>query len=110
MTNQPTPPDAPDAALPAEVAQRLQARGIGARGEVELRLELERRVPTYTLVRLNPIAARRWKARYRIMLAARYLDCQSATEAYARALLAALDADEADEADSDARPEAPRSP
>jgi hypothetical protein len=90
MNSQPMPPDAPDAELP----------------EVDLRQELERRAPIYTLVRLNPIATRRWKARYRIMLAADYLDAQSAAETYARALLAALDAGDS----ASAPPEAPNTP
>jgi hypothetical protein len=91
MTSHTTPQDAPEAPLPEDLARQLQAPGVSERDEVALRRELERHLPTYTLVRLNPIATRRWKARYRIMLGERYLDCQSASEAYARALLAALD-------------------
>ena len=91
MTSQPAAPEQPDAPLPIDLIQRLQAHGVSALGEVDLRRQLEQRVPSYTLFRLNPIAARKWKARYRIMLAANYLDCQSVAEAYARALLASLD-------------------
>lgn len=84
------PSDPQDERLPADIVSQLQAHGISATGEVELRQELERVAPSYTLFRLNPIAARKWKARYRIMLAADYLDCQSVAEAYARALLSVL--------------------
>ena len=83
----PTPQDAP---LPSDVVSQLAAQGITTEDEVELRHELERHVTSYTLFRLTPAAARKWKARYRIMLAADYLDCQSVAEAYARALLTAL--------------------
>ncbi len=48
-------------------------------------------LPGYTLHRLMPAAARRWKCKYRIMFAATYFDCQTVPEAYARALLAALE-------------------
>lgn len=89
-----------DAELPDDVAAQLAARGITARDEIALRLELERHAPSYTLFRLNPIASRKWRARYRIMLAADFIDCQTVIEAYARALLACLAA-------SDTTPEEP---
>ncbi len=88
MTSRPAAQEQPEPSLPEELVCQLQAQGIPERGEVELRRALERRAPGYTLVRLTSAAARKWKARYRIMLAATYLDCQSAAEAYARALLA----------------------
>ncbi len=91
MTRQPVAPEQPDAPLPDDLTEQLEAHGVSAFGEVELRRQLEQHAPSYTLFRLNPIAARKWKARYRIMLAANYLDCQSVAEAYARALLASLD-------------------
>lgn len=92
MPRQPaTPAEQPDAPLPNDLIEQLQAHGVSTLGEVELRRQLEQHAPSYTLFRLNSIAARRWKARYRIMLAADYLDCQSVAEAYARALLATLD-------------------
>ena len=91
MTSDTTPQDTPETSLPDELAQRLQAHGVSALDEVALRRALERHAPTYTLFCLNPIAARKWKARYRIMLGERYLDCQSVVEAYARALLTLLD-------------------
>jgi hypothetical protein len=84
-------PDQPDDALPAELVVALDQRGIAARDEVVLRRELERHLPGYTLYRLMPAAARRWKCQYRIMFGATYFDCQTVPEAYARALLAALD-------------------
>jgi len=98
------PGDSADTPLPEDVQAALAAHGIAARDEVALRRELERRVPGYTLVRLTPAAARRWKCHYRMLLAATYLDCQSATEAYARALLAVL---AQSDAPSDAQPPAP---
>jgi hypothetical protein len=76
--------------LPDEVAEALAAHGIHARDEVALRLALEEHLPGYTLYRLTPPAARRWKCRYRIMFKATYFDCQTISEAYARALLASL--------------------
>ena len=76
--------------LSDEVEEALAARGVVARGEVELRLALEECLPGYTLYRLTPAAARRWKCRYRIMFEATYFDCQTVAEAYARALLARL--------------------
>lgn len=90
MTNHSPATDPQDAPIPEDVLGKLQARGITTQDETELRHHLERHVSSYTLFRLTPAAARKWKARYRIMLAADYLDCQSVAEAYARAILAAL--------------------
>ena len=81
-------------ALPADVDAALDARGVAARDEVGLRQLLEQHLPGYTLYRLTPAAARRWKCNYRIMFEATYFDCQSVVEAYARALLASLPAPE----------------
>jgi hypothetical protein len=81
----------PDETLPAELVAALDLRGIPARDEVGLRRELERHLSGYTLYRLTPAAARRWKCKYRIMFGATYFDCQTVPEAYARALLAALE-------------------
>lgn len=78
--------------LPDDVDAALSARGITARDEVGLRLELEGHLNGYTLYRLTPAAARRWKCRYRIMFEMTYFDCQTVPEAYARALLASLSA------------------
>ena len=88
----PLPPLADDQQLPPDVVAALEAHGVTARDEVGLRRELEQHLPGYTLYRLTPAAMRRWKARYRIMFEAAYFDTQTAAEAYARALLAALDA------------------
>jgi hypothetical protein len=87
MPNRPAPPDLPD-----DVVAAMQAHGVAARDEVALRLALEEHLPGYTLYRLTPAAAKRWKSRYRIMFAATYLDAQTVSEAYARALLASLPA------------------
>ncbi len=84
----PTEPSASDDVMAALAAHGIT--GVAADDEVALRRLLEAHVAGYTLYRLTPAAARRWKARYRIMLAATYLDCQSVAEAYARALLFSL--------------------
>lgn len=76
--------------LPDDVKAALMTHGIVARDEVGLRLALEEYLGGYTLYRLTPAAARRWKCRYRIMFETTYFDCQTVAEAYARALLAAL--------------------
>ena len=81
---------APEPELPKDLRARLDAAGIAEQDEVALRRALERHVPGYNLFRLTPAAAKRWKCRYRILLAAGFYDGQSAAEAYARALLAAL--------------------
>jgi hypothetical protein len=73
--------------LSAELIERLRAYGVETNDEVELRQVLEEQVSAYTLYRLPPAAARKWKARYRIMISATYLDCQTVSEAYARAYL-----------------------
>jgi hypothetical protein len=78
--------------LSEELVDALASRGVEARGEVELRRELERHVDGYNLFRLTRAAARRWKCTYRVLCGAGYYDGQSAEEAYARALLAALEA------------------
>ena len=80
-----------DPPLPSDVIERLANYDIYQAGEVGLRRLLEAHAQTYTLYRLAPAAARKWKARYRIMLGDTYLDCQSAAEAYARALLLTID-------------------
>lgn len=82
--------------LPPELAELLAKRGVAETGEVALRRSLEALVPGYSLYRLTPAAAKRWKCRYRIMLDAGFFDGQSAAEAYARALLAVVSAPAAD--------------
>jgi hypothetical protein len=76
--------------LSEEIQHALIAHGIAAVDEVALRIELERRLPAYTLYRLTPAAARRWKSKYRLMFGDTYLDSQTVAEAYARALLAIM--------------------
>lgn len=78
--------------LPDEIAALLLAHGVASGDEAVLREALEARVTGYTLVRMLPAAAKRWKARYRILVGDAYYDAQTAAEAYARALLAALTA------------------
>jgi hypothetical protein len=74
--------------LPETVALQLKQAGITAEGEVGLREALERHIETYTLIRLAPRAARRWKCHYRLMMGADVYDAQSASEAYALGILA----------------------
>lgn len=80
-----------ESSLPTDLVERLSYYDIHLTGEIELRRLLEAHAQTYTLYRLTPAAARKWKARYRIMIGSAYLDCQSVAEAYARALLLSLD-------------------
>ncbi|MBF6590405.1 MAG: hypothetical protein IVW57_07715 [Ktedonobacterales bacterium] len=84
-------PPSEDEPLPQPLVAALAARGIAARDEVGLRRALERRLAGYTLCHLPPAAARRWKARYRILFGTEYLDGQTPAEVYARALLATFD-------------------
>lgn len=86
------PADEPE--LPGEVAEQLNANGITAHDEVTLRCVLEQHIPGYSLYRLMPAAIKRWKCRYRVILDTGYYDGQSVREAYARALLQALETSE----------------
>ncbi len=74
--------------LTIELQERLACQGITNFDEVMLRQELERRVTTYTLIKLADWPARRWKCRYRLMMGSSMHDAQSVPEAYALALLA----------------------
>jgi hypothetical protein len=76
--------------LAVELQKQLAERGLDAHGEVELREELEAHCETYTLIKLAPWPARRWKCRYRLLIGDRMYDAQTAAEAYALALLALL--------------------
>ncbi|MGH2496652.1 MAG: hypothetical protein ACRDIV_18280 [Ktedonobacteraceae bacterium] len=76
--------------IPETLQQQLAHYGITVTGEVALREALEERVETYTLIKLAPWPARRWKCRYRLMMRDNMYDAQSAGEAYALGLLAAL--------------------
>ena len=76
--------------IPETLQQQLAQHGITASSEVALREALEERVETYTLIKLAPWPARRWKCRYRLMMRGHMYDTQSAAEAYALGLLAVL--------------------
>ena len=77
--------------IPDELHQALAKFNITAREEVALREALETHVDTYTLIKLAPWPARRWKCRYRLLMGDKMHDAQSPAEAYAMALLAALE-------------------
>ena len=77
--------------IPDELHQALESFNVTAIDEVALREVLEVHVETYTLIKLAPWPARRWKCRYRLLMGEKTYDAQSAAEAYAMALLAALD-------------------
>jgi hypothetical protein len=66
--------------------------GVAARDEVALREALETHIETYTLFKLAPWPARRWKCHYRLMMRDQMYDGQSVEEVYALALLARLEA------------------
>ena len=81
--------------LGEELRNRLAEYGILASDETALREALEARIETYTLFKLAPWPARRWKCHYRLMMRDQMYDGQSAEEVYALALLARLDASDA---------------
>lgn len=76
--------------LTTELHNQLADHGITDCSEVALRERLEAHVATYTLIKLADWPARRWMCRYRLMMGDGMYDAQSASEAYARALLAVL--------------------
>jgi hypothetical protein len=76
--------------IPAELQARLARHGIHASDEVALREALEAHAETYTLIKLAPWPARRWKCRYRLLIGDAIFDAQSAAEAYALGLLSLL--------------------
>jgi len=76
--------------IPETLQDQLRQRGISDYGEAALRERLESRVETYTLIKLAPWPARRWKCQYRLLMGNTMYDAQSAAEAYALALLAVL--------------------
>lgn len=80
--------------LSPELAARLAERGLTTADEVSLRRLLDESVPSWTLIRLNSIAAKRWKARYRLMLGEEWFDAATVSNAYALALLALIQAQE----------------
>ena len=73
--------------ISAQLQTRLAQHGITNLGEVALREALEAHCETYTLIKLAPWPARRWKCQYRLMIGDKIYDAQSAAEAYALALL-----------------------
>ena len=77
--------------IPDELHTAMAKYNIIVTEEVALREALEAHVETYTLIRLAPWPARRWKCRYRLLLGEKMYDAQSAAEAYAMALLATLE-------------------
>lgn len=77
--------------LSEELRSRLAAHGIAASDETGLRLALEQRVETYTLFKLAPWPARRWRCHYRLMMREQMYDGQSVEEVYALGLLARLE-------------------
>ena len=77
--------------IPDELHKALVKYNITSREEVALREALEMRVDTYTLIKLAPWPARRWKCRYRLLIGDKMHDAQSAPEAYAMALLDTLE-------------------
>lgn len=76
--------------LPEDLQAQLQALAITAFDEVALREKLELHTETYTLFKLAPWPARRWKCRYRLLMGEGTYDAQTTAEAYARGLLALL--------------------
>jgi hypothetical protein len=76
--------------LAEELRKRLAAYGLVDYGEVALREALEARCDTYTLIKLAPWPARRWKCHYRLMMGDSIYDAQTVAEAYALGLLALL--------------------
>jgi hypothetical protein len=77
--------------IPEEIRARLAQHGITASDEVGLREALEAHAESYTLIKLAPWPARRWKCRYRLLLGDAIFDAQSAAEAYALGLLSLLE-------------------
>ncbi len=76
--------------LPETLQAQLTAYGIHDFDEIALREELEHHTETYTLIKLAPWPARRWKCRYRLLMGDAIYDAQSVAEAYAMGLLAIL--------------------
>ncbi len=70
---------------------QLIQHGITTFDEVALREALETYVETYTLIKLAPWPARRWKCHYRLLIGDKMHDAQSTAEAYALGLLAVLE-------------------
>jgi hypothetical protein len=76
--------------LPESLSTQLAYYGISGDSETALREALEQYTETYTLIKLAPWPARRWKCHYRLLISDAMYDAQSACEAYAFGLLALL--------------------
>ncbi len=87
--------------VPEDLQQQLAVYNIFQYDEVFLRQELEKHVPTYTLIKLAVWPARRWKCAYRLLLGAAMYDAQSVAEAYTLALLAVLSQSSSSQPDQD---------
>ncbi|GAC1386162.1 MAG: hypothetical protein NVS4B7_09680 [Ktedonobacteraceae bacterium] len=74
--------------LSEELQIKLARHNITDYGEIALREALEAQLETYTLIKLAPWPARRWKCQYRLMMGDHICDAQSVSEAYALGLLA----------------------
>jgi len=79
--------------LSPELAAQLREHGLLIEDEVGLRRALEECAQSWTLIRLNTIAAKRWKARYRLMIGEKWYDAATVSNAYALGLLALLKTD-----------------
>lgn len=77
--------------IPEELRLQLAQHGITNTDEVALRQALEAQVETYTLIKLAPWPARRWKCRYRLLIGDKIYDAQTVAEAYASGLLSTFD-------------------
>lgn len=76
--------------IPETLQRQLARHGITSVDEVALREALETRVETYTLIKLAPWPARRWKCHYRLLIGEKMYDAQSAAEAYALGILSSF--------------------
>jgi len=67
--------------LSETLQHELTQHSITVFDEIALRQALEQRAETYTLIRLAPWPARRWKCQYRLMLGDAMYDAQTVAEA-----------------------------
>jgi hypothetical protein len=77
--------------LSEELRTQLTQYGITGFDEVTLREALEARAETYTLIKLAPWPARRWKCKYRLLMGEKIHDAQGVAEAYALGLLSTFE-------------------
>lgn len=77
--------------LPDDLQLQLAYHDITLNDEVGLREALEKYAETYTLIKLAPWPARRWKCHYRLLIGDKMYDAQTAAEAYALGLLALVE-------------------